>query len=171
MASRFRFRPPWYQGIATPDPEQYGGGTILLASEGRKISPQAIALAARMARTAGAGVHVLTVARIWGSALGLPHPGLKPTRSELQQQHDLIAETIAALKGKGVAADGEIVSSRSAARRIAREARRHRVGAIVMSADPPRHWLIADLLWSQEPYRVRRLADVPVYTVLDESQS
>jgi len=127
-------------------------------------------LAARLARKAGVEVHVLSVARIWGSAFGLPHPGLKPSKRELQDQHKLVAEAISDLKQKGVAADGEIISTRSAAARIAREANRRRAGAIVMAADPPKHWLIADLMWSQEPYRVRRLADVPVYTVVDESQ-
>jgi nucleotide-binding universal stress UspA family protein len=170
LASRFRIRLPWHQGIATPDPESYGGGAVLLASEGRRISPQAIALAARLARKAGVDVHVISVARIWGSAFGLPHPGLKPTKRELQDQHKLVAEAIAGLKQKGIAADGEIVGTRSAAKRIVNEANRRRAGAIVMAADPPKHWLIADMMWSQEPYRVRRLADVPVYTVVDESQ-
>jgi hypothetical protein len=34
-----------------------------------------------------------------------------------------------------------------------------------MGADPPRGRLLADFIWSQEPYRVRRRADVPVYLV------
>ncbi|MGB7127357.1 MAG: hypothetical protein WBD42_11095, partial [Methylovirgula sp.] len=37
----------------------------------------------------------------------------------------------------------------------------------VMAAPPPRHWLIAGYLWEQEPYRVRRLAETPVYLVVD----
>ena len=170
IASRLRFRPPWHPGIPVPDPEAYAGGTVLLASEGRKISPQAVALAARLARRAGAEVHVLSIARIWGSALGLPHPGLKPNKHELQAQHDLVAEAVAGLKRKGVAADGQIIGTRSAAKRIVGEARRRGAGAIVMSADPPKHWLLADMMWSQEPYRVRRLAEVPVYTVVDGSR-
>jgi len=170
LASRFRARLPWSRGIATPNPDAYEGGTVLLASEGRKISPRAVALAARLARRTGAEVHVLSVARIWGSSFGFPHPGLKPNKRELKDQQDLVFEAISGLKKKGVAADGEIVSTRSAAKRIAREARRRKVGAIVMSADPPRHWFVADFIWSQEPYRVRRLADVPFYTVVDESQ-
>jgi len=40
--------------------------------------------------------------------------------------------------------------------------------AIVMAADPPRGRLVADFLWSQEPYRVRRRAKIPVYLVLAE---
>jgi len=143
---------------------------VLLASEGRRFSPDAVALAAKLAKHAKADVHVLTVARIWGSSLGLPHPGLKPNKRELKQQHEQVAEAIGRLKKKGVAAEGQIVSTRAAAKRIVAEAARRRVGAIVMSADPEKHWFLADMMWSQEPYRVRRLADVPVYTVV-ESQS
>jgi hypothetical protein len=35
----------------------------------------------------------------------------------------------------------------------------------VMAADPPRNRFVADLMWSQEPYRVRRRAKVPVHLV------
>lgn len=34
-------------------------------------------------------VHVLSVARVWGTALGLQHPGLYPSRREWQQQHEI----------------------------------------------------------------------------------
>jgi adenylate cyclase len=46
------------------------------------------------------------------------------------------------------------------------EAGRRRVDAIVMAADSPRHWLVAGMIWSQEPYRVRRRAAMPVYLVV-----
>jgi hypothetical protein len=35
----------------------------------------------------------------------------------------------------------------------------------VMGADPPRSAFVADFMWSQEPYRVRKKAGVPVYLV------
>jgi hypothetical protein len=34
-----------------------------------------------------------------------------------------------------------------------------------MAADPPRGRLVADFMRSQEPYRVRRRAKIPVYLV------
>jgi nucleotide-binding universal stress UspA family protein len=144
---------------------------VVLASEGRKFTPEAIDLAERLAKTAGSDVHVLSIARIWGSALGLPHPGLKPTKRELEDQHALVADAVMQLKRRGIAADGQIIGTRAAARRIVGAAMRRGAGVIVMGADPPKHWLVADLLWSQEPYRVRRLADIPVYTVVDRPQS
>jgi hypothetical protein len=36
-----------------------------------------------------------------------------------------------------------------------------------MGADSPRSWVIRDFMWSQEPYRVKRRADLPVYLVVD----
>jgi len=58
-----------------------------------------------------------------------------------------------------------VIGTRSATRRIVAEARRRGCDAIVMAADPPRHWFVSDFIWSQEPYRVRRRAPVPVYLV------
>ena len=49
-----------------------------------------------------------------------------------------------------------------------RRGRRRRADAIVMAADPPQHWLISNMVWSQDPYRVRRLAPVPVYLVIEK---
>jgi len=34
-----------------------------------------------------------------------------------------------------------------------------------MAADPPRNRLVADFMWTQEPYRVRQRAKVPVFLV------
>src|SRR5207237_9768296 len=44
------------------------GAPVLLASEGRAITPAAVELAARLAREAGGGVHVFSVARVWGTS-------------------------------------------------------------------------------------------------------
>jgi hypothetical protein len=40
-----------------------------------------------------------------------------------------------------------------------------------MAADPPQHWFISGMIWSQEPQRVRRLASIPVYLVVDSKQT
>ena len=84
----------------------------------------------------------------------------------MADQHDAVAEAVDRLKRRGVEATGQVVSSRNAGKRILAEAERRRPEAIVMAAPPPRHWLIADFIWEQEPYRVRRLAEWPVYLVV-----
>ncbi len=110
---------------------------------------------------------MLTVARIWGSAFGLPHPGLLPTRHELQTQRNIVSEAINELESLGVDATGEVLRSRNAAKAIAVTARQRAYLGIVMTADPPPHWLFRGLLWSHEPYRVRRLTKLPVHLVVD----
>ena len=42
------------------------------------------------------------------------------------------------------------------------------MSAIVMAADPPRNRLLGDFFWSQEAYRVRRRARMPVYLVTED---
>ena len=61
-----------------------------------------------------------------------------------------------------------MLATRKATKRIVHEAERLGCDAIVMAADPPRNRIVADLMWSQEPYRVRRRARVPVYLVPTE---
>jgi len=167
-ASRGRplWRLPWRPAPRGPALEDFTGKSLLLASEGRAIPRPAVELAARLAKQSGAVVHVLSIARVWGTSLGLPHPALMPNRRELKAQHEQVAAALAILKRRGIAASGQVLGTRNAARRIVTEARRRRVDAIVMAADPPRHWLVADMFWSQEPYRVRRRAAMPVYLVL-----
>ena len=139
---------------------------ILLASEGRPISPAAVAKAASIAIDTGAQVHVLSVARIWGSAFGMQHPGLFPTPRELQQQRDIVTAAIDALKRCDLGATGEVLRSRNAAKAIASRTGQGNYLGIVITADPEPHWLVRGLLWSHEPYRVRRLSKVPVHLVI-----
>ncbi len=121
-----------------------------------------------MARLAGprrAAVSVFSIARVHGTAFGFPSPGLLPTRREWQEQRDLVANAVKALKKRGFEADGEVVGTRKAAARICEQATRLECDVIVMAADPPRNRVVADFLWSQEPYRVRRRSKLPVYLV------
>jgi nucleotide-binding universal stress UspA family protein len=138
---------------------------VLLASEGRAIPAAAIERAAELARTGGGSVHVFSVARVWGTGLGLPNPGLLPSKREWDEQRAVVADAVQALKKRGVEATGHVLATRKATKRIVREAERLGCTAIVMAADPPRNRLLADLMWSQEPYRVRRRAKVPVHLV------
>jgi universal stress protein family protein len=149
--------------IEPPDPSTLEVDRVLLASEGRGFSAGAI----RFASSLGAPVRVFSIARVYGVAFGFPNPWLAPSRREWQEQRDIVAAAIHALERQGVRADGHIVGTRKATKGILREATRHGCGAIVMAADPPRNRLVADLMWSQEPYRVARRASIPVYLVVE----
>lgn len=166
MKLKLSKRLPWRAPPSAPDPQNAAPKSILLASEGKAIPLAAIDFAATLAQRAQATIHVFMIARIWGSSFGLPHPGLMPTKREWQAQHDSVAETVRQLKNRGVEATGGVVSSRNASGRILAEIKRRAPDAVVMAAPPARHWLYAGLFWDQEPYRVRRLAEAPVYIVV-----
>lgn len=150
----------------TPEPGTVAVDRVLLASEGRPISPAAVDLAVQLAKQGGGRVHVFSVARVWGSGLGLPNPGLLPNKGEWDVQRDVVRSAVEALKGRDIDATGHVLATRKATKRIVAEAERLGCGVIVMGADPPRNVFIADLMWSQEPYRVRRRAEIPVYLAI-----
>jgi nucleotide-binding universal stress UspA family protein len=138
---------------------------VLLATEGRAIPVAAVERVAELARETGGGVHVFCIARVWGTSLGFPNPGLLPTRSEWESQRAVVEAAVKALEKQGVEATGQVLATRKATKRIVTEAERLSCSAIVMAADRPRNRFVADLMWSQEPYRVRRRAKVPVHLV------
>jgi nucleotide-binding universal stress UspA family protein len=152
-----------------PDPETVAVRAVLLASESREIPTSAIDLAARIAKRSGAPVHVFTIARIWGTSYGFPNPGLQPTRREWQEQRHNVEKAIGRLERKGVEADGRVIGTRAGAKRIVREAERLGCDAIVMGADTKASALVRNFMWSQEPYRVRRRARMPVFLVVDQT--
>ncbi len=151
-----------------PDSATLTIGRILVASEGRQIPARVVELAARLAKPARAPVHVFSVARVWGTSLGLPNPGLLPSKGDWEEQRRLVAKAVNELQQRGLEAQGHVLATRKAAKRIVGEAERLGCDVIVMAADAPRNRLLADLMWSQEPYRVRRRARIPVYLVTPE---
>ena len=146
-----------------PDPSQLEIEHILLASEGRAIPASTIDMVVKLAAVRDASVSVFSIARVHGTAFGFPSPGLLPTKREWQEQRDLVAKAVKTLERRGLEADGEVVGTRKAAARICQQAKFVSADVIVMAADPPRNRIAGDFLWSQEPYRVRRRAKVPVY--------
>jgi nucleotide-binding universal stress UspA family protein len=148
-----------------PDPSTVEISRILLATEGRPVPEGALEFTLELARSRRAAVHVFSVARVWGTSFGFPNPGLLPTRREWDEQRDLVSRAVKQLRSAGIEAEGRVLATRKATKRIVREAERLRCDVIVMGADAPRNRVLADLMWSQEPYRVRRRARIPVYLV------
>ena len=150
-----------------PDPDSLQLEGVLLASEDRDISPEAIALAGKIAERSKAPVHVLVIARIWGTSFGFPNPGLMPNKREWDEQRKKAELAVRTLTDWGLEAHGHVLGTRNAAKKIVEMARVQGCGAIVMTADEPRGRLVGNMIWSQEPYRVRRRADIPVYLVTE----
>jgi nucleotide-binding universal stress UspA family protein len=154
------------------DDQEVGGEPfierILLASEGRPFSRAAIAKVVELARPERATVHVFTIARVHGVAFGLQTPGLMPTKAEWRAQHEIVAQAVRALSKRGVEAQGHVLGTRKSTSKILAEAAKEGCDAIVMGADPDRVRLISDMLWEQEPQRVRRRSKIPVYLALGD---
>jgi hypothetical protein len=103
---------------------------VLLASPGAPFSSAAIRRACELA--AGQPVAVLSILKIYGSAFGLPSPGLMPTRRERDEQLAIVRRAIAAVERRGGTADGQVTATRSAGRTIAKVARLRQVRYVVM---------------------------------------
>jgi nucleotide-binding universal stress UspA family protein len=144
--------------------------SVLIASEGREFTAASIALAAELARGADCTVHVLSIARIHGTSFGLPNPGLNPTAAEWDEQHRIVKHAVAKLRRQRLDAEGQVLGTRKPAERICALASELGAAAIVMGADPSRRRLIGGMMWTQEPQRVQRHANVPVHLASDASR-
>jgi nucleotide-binding universal stress UspA family protein len=135
----------------------------MLASAGAPFSPEVVDGVLEVTGERRPAVLVLSVARIWGTALGIPHPGLYPSRGELDAQREIVAVAARRLAERGFEVRMRVVSSRDPGRAIARWAERSGCGVIVI-ADPPRgRW--SRLLRGDPPREVHRRTRIPLHTV------
>src|SRR5947209_5131816 len=81
---------------------------ILLASEGRAIPDAAIDRVMELARPGNASVRVFSIARVHGTSLGMPTPGLLPTKKEWDDQREIVNKAVRRLERKGIQADGHV---------------------------------------------------------------
>jgi hypothetical protein len=110
-------------------------------------------------------MHVVSIARVWGTALGLPHPGLRPNRVELEEQHRIVHEALRALERRGFAGKTRIYVTRNPAKVIGRFAESIGATAIVVG-DPigPSPSPLRLVRWN--PVRdLAKRAGIPVHAV------
>ena len=67
---------------------------------------------------------MFTIARIHGTGFGMPVPGLLPTKKEWAEQREIVAKTIRRLERKGLEADGHVLGTRNATKKILEEAKK-----------------------------------------------
>jgi hypothetical protein len=112
---------------------------VLIASNGVSIPNAAVRLALRVG--GGEPVAVVSIARLYGSALGLQNPGLMPTRKEMAEQRDIVERAVEALEKGGAEAWGQIAISRKPAKTIAAAVKaRGAAHVIVVRPDQPVRW-------------------------------
>jgi nucleotide-binding universal stress UspA family protein len=139
---------------------------ILLANVVEGWRPDVLAEAATLANEHGAKVSVLQVLRIWGTGLGLPHPGLQPNREERLAASDAVDDAVAFLTEHGVTLSGQqVIKTRKPAKVIAAEATRLGCDLVVVGA--PRGGRRGDWSWPGQAHRVHRHTAVPVRVVLE----
>jgi hypothetical protein len=90
------------------------------------------AVRAALARSAGAPVAVVTIARIYGSSMGLPNPGLMPTRKELEAQKGQVEKTLRQIEKGGGRAWGQVAASRKPVKTIAQAAKARGVHHVIV---------------------------------------
>ena len=161
--------PPLFRRRRT-DPQPVEPRTVLLATDGREpFSPEAIERAAALASPGG--VAVLAIAKIYGTQFGLPHPGLMPTRDEVDLRRGWIADAIAELERVGVDADGQLAATRKAIKLIARVAVARSVEHVVVDEGTSRgvRLMIEGDTGKDVQRRLRRLHGSADVTVIPRS--
>jgi nucleotide-binding universal stress UspA family protein len=136
---------------------------VLVGSTGEPFDRSVLDGAVKLAGPSRPVMHVVSIARVWGTALGLQHPGLYPTKREWKAQVDLVEDAVKELKRRGFEADGRVIGSRHPGKAIARAASDAGCQAIVMASRPMPAW--RRLVQGNDEKIVAKRAAVPVYTV------
>jgi len=103
---------------------------VLLASTGKPFSEAAVRAA--VVAAGGEPVRVLSIAKIYGTALGLQHPGLLPSKREMAAQEEIIQDAVDKIEQAGGRAKGEMVATRDPAKTFWRAAIRYSVRHVVL---------------------------------------
>jgi hypothetical protein len=108
-----------------------------VVSPASPLPPEVLAEAVELAAPEHARITVLGIARIFGTSLGLPHPGLQPTAGEWDEERAIVNEAAEELRRRGFEVRVALSRSRNAPKMIARWARAKNFHAIVVP-DPER---------------------------------
>jgi hypothetical protein len=103
---------------------------LIAAPMGDPIPPAVVRAALK--RSGGGAVAVVTVARIYGSAMGLPNPGLMPTRKEMETQKSQVEKAIRLIEKAGGEAWGQVAASRKPVKTIAQAAKARGVREVIV---------------------------------------
>jgi hypothetical protein len=142
-----------------PDPPR----RILLATVGEPFPPDVMARAIELATPEHAKITVLGIARVYGTSLGLPNPGLQPNRLEWQLLKDGVEEATSELRSRGFEVRVGLSRSRNAPKMISRWAKARNFHAIVV-ADPERPpW--RRFIEGDVAHQIERRCGIPVHAV------
>jgi len=110
-----------------------------------------------------ATITVLGIAKIYGTSLGLPHPGLQPTRTEWALQREIVHEAADDLRARGFDVRVALSRSRNTGKMIAKWCTAKNFHAIVVPDPQKPGWrrAIEGTITSE----IGRRCSVPVHAV------
>jgi hypothetical protein len=120
------------------DKQPTQSSAVLIATVGIPIPSSVIDRA--VALSGGRPVAVVSIARIYGSSLGLPNPGLLPTRKEMDEQRALVTKAVDGLERSGVEAWGQVATTRRYGKTIAQAARARGVSQVLVVTPEMARW-------------------------------
>jgi len=150
-------------GRAKWDRQPTQSSAVLIATVGLPIPPAVVRRAMELSRDRP--VAVISIARIYGSSMGLPNPGLLPTRKEMDEQRALVADAIDELEQAGIEAWGQVAATRRYGKTIALAAEaRGAEHVLVVTPKAPawRRFIEGDTARDVRRRIRRKNADIPV---------
>jgi hypothetical protein len=103
---------------------------LIAAPMGDPIPASAVRAAVK--RSGGEPVAVVTIARIYGSSMGLPNPGLMPTRKEMEAQKSQVEKALRLIEKAGAEAWGQVAASRKPVKTITQAAKARGVREVIV---------------------------------------
>ena len=136
---------------------------LLVSLAGAPFPAEVIRRTVKLAKPEHAKITVLGIARVYGTSLGLPHPGLKPTMGEWEEQRNVVNDAADLLRSKGFEVRVAAAKSRNAPKMIAKWGKARNFHAIVL-ADPERSKL-RRRIEGDLTHEIERRCGVRVYAV------
>ena len=125
--------------------------------------PELVQRTLELAGPEHAKITVLGVAKIYGTSLGLPHPGLQPNRIEWQIVRDGVEEAADELRAHGFEVRVGLTRARNIPKMVAKWVQARNFHAVVVSApDKPRWRALVEGDLARE---ITRRSGVPVQAV------
>lgn len=155
-----------FLGAGKPAPRTYPDPPrrVLLVSPSLPLPREAIEKAAALATPEHARITVLGIAKIYGTSLGLPHPGLQPTHTEWDLQREIVHDAADELRARGFEVRVGLSRSRNIPKMIAKWGVAKNFHAIVVPDAPRPGWRRA--IEGDIVNEIRRRCTIPVHTVL-----
>ena len=142
-----------------PDPPR----RVLLVTVAHAPEPELVQRTLELAGPEHAKITVLGVAKIYGTSLGLPHPGLQPNRIEWQIVRDGVEEAADELRAHGFEVRVGLTRARNIPKMVAKWVQARNFHAVVVSApDKPRWRALVEGDLARE---ITRRSGVPVHAV------